>query len=112
MHLNHSLLPNRDSRVSSLQTGDFFLAKAPGRWVGALWRSMYPCSGFATASGCIFRPVTNGVGFLLSSNPRVHIGSGTETRAASIDIRWPSGMVQSVTDVAADQFLKIEGHPK
>jgi hypothetical protein len=83
----------------------------PGHCVGALWRFLYLSSGFATASGCIFHPVTNGVEFLLSSNPRVHIGSGTETVAASIHIRWPSGTVYSVTDVSADQFLKIEGHP-
>ncbi len=94
-----------------MPTGDFFLAKVPGRWVGALWRSLHSRNELATASGRIFYAVTNGVGFLPSRNRRVRIGSGTGSKAASIEIRWPSGVVQSVTDAAAYQFLKIEGHP-
>lgn len=98
--------------MNSLRTGEFFLAKALGRWIGALWRSLYFCSGIATPSGCILHPVATGVGLLTSSGPRVHFGSGTESKVASIDIRWPIGIVQAVTDVAPDQVLKIEGPPK
>ena len=51
--------------------------------------------------------VSPSVGFLSSSDPRVHIGLGTETRAASIEVRWPGGGALTLKDVAADQFLTI-----
>jgi hypothetical protein len=47
-----------------------------------------------------------------SRDPRAHFGSGTESKVNSIDIRWPSGIVQTVRDVASDLVLKIEGPPK
>jgi enediyne biosynthesis protein E4 len=49
------------------------------------------------------------VGLLSSRDPRLHLGRGTESKVASIEVCWPSGIVQTVTDVAADQILKIEG---
>jgi hypothetical protein len=42
-----------------------------------------------------------------SSDRRVHFGMGSETRAALVEITWPSGIVQRLENVAADQFLKI-----
>jgi enediyne biosynthesis protein E4 len=65
-----------------------------------------------TPSGCIFDPVTTSVGLFPFSDLRVHFASGTESKAASIQVRWPSGTVQTVKDVAADQILKIEGPQK
>ena len=47
------------------------------------------------------------MGFLSSSDPRVHIGLGPETRAASIEVRRPGGGTITLKDVAADQFLTI-----
>jgi hypothetical protein len=98
--------------VNSLRTGDFFFAKVFGRWVGALWRSLYFCSGIGTASGCVFHPVMTGVGLFSSDEPRVHSGSGKQSKVASIEIRWASGIVQTFTNVAADQVLKFEVRPK
>ena len=43
-----------------------------------------------------------------SSDRRVHFGLGTEKSAASLEVRWPSGVVQTLKDVPADQILKIE----
>ena len=37
----------------------------------------------------------------------VHFGLGPDTRAESIEIHWPSGRVQTLHDVAADQVLKV-----
>jgi hypothetical protein len=112
MHLNHSLLPDCDSRVSSLRTGDFSVVKARGHWEGDLWHSLSFCNGMANPSGCIFHPVTAGVGLSPSSDLRAHFGSGTESRVNFIDIRWPSGIVQTVREVASDLVLKIEGPQK
>jgi hypothetical protein len=36
----------------------------------------------------------------------VHFGLGSDTRADSIEIRWPSGVVQKFQNVGADQVLK------
>jgi hypothetical protein len=61
-----------------------------------------------TPSGRTFsNHVTVSVGFLSSSDRRVHFGLGQETRAAAIEIRWPSGTVQQLSDVAADQILDV-----
>ena len=62
-----------------------------------------------TASGrVLYNHVSVSVGFMSSSDKRVHFGLGQETKMASIEIRWPSGIRQVLKDVAADQFLKVD----
>ena len=62
-----------------------------------------------TASGrVLYNHVAISVGFMSSSDKRVHFGLSDETRIASIEIRWPSGIQQVLKDVAADQFLKVD----
>jgi hypothetical protein len=62
-----------------------------------------------TASGrVLYNHVSVSVGFMSSSDKRVHFGLGGERQIRSIEIRWPRGRVQQVTGVTADQFLKIE----
>jgi hypothetical protein len=62
-----------------------------------------------TASGrVLYNHVAISVGFMSSSDKRVHFGLGAETKIASIEIRWPSGIQQVLKDVAADQFLKVD----
>jgi enediyne biosynthesis protein E4 len=62
-----------------------------------------------TLSGrTLYNHVTVSVGFLSSSDRRVHFGLGPETRVASIELRWPSGIVQTLKDVPADQILQVE----
>jgi hypothetical protein len=51
--------------------------------------------------------VTTAGSYLSSSDKRVHFGLGRDT-VASIDIRWPSGTVQRLKDVRADQILRVE----
>lgn len=67
-----------------------------------------------TPSGrTLYNHVTVSVGFLSSSDRRVHFGLGKETSAASIEIRWPSGLLQTLANVSADQVLKLEEpHPE
>jgi hypothetical protein len=48
------------------------------------------------------------VGFMSSSDRRVHFGLGSETSAATVEIRWPGGAVQTLKNVASDRILKIE----
>ena len=62
-----------------------------------------------TASGrVLYNHVAISVGFMSSSDKRVHFGLGPETRISSLEIRWPSGTVQTLKNVSADQFLKID----
>ena len=62
-----------------------------------------------TRSGRIlYNHVTVSVGFMSSSDRRVHCGLGQETGVASIELRWPSGVVQTLTDVRADQIHQVE----
>jgi hypothetical protein len=47
-----------------------------------------------------------------SSDKRVHFGLGAETAIASLEIRWPSGIVQTLKKVRADRILKITEPPR
>ena len=62
-----------------------------------------------TASGrVLYNHVAISVGFMSSSDKRVHFGLGAESGVKSIEIRWPSGIIQELKDVKADQFLKVD----
>ena len=62
-----------------------------------------------TASGrTLYNHVAISVGFMSSSDKRVHFGLGADTKIAAIDIRWPSGTQQTLRNVTADQFVKVD----
>jgi enediyne biosynthesis protein E4 len=62
-----------------------------------------------TASGRhLYNHVTTSVGFMSSSDRRVHLGLDKENAIDSIEISWPSGIVQRLNHVSADQILKID----
>src|SRR5690349_8542609 len=60
-----------------------------------------------SASRTQSRCVTNCVGYASSSDLAAHFGLG-EDRKASLEIRWPSGAVQKLGEVDADQRLQVE----
>lgn len=55
-----------------------------------------------------FATVTTAGSYLSSSDKRLHFGLGAATKADTIEIRWPSGIRQTLHDVAANQILRIE----
>jgi hypothetical protein len=61
-----------------------------------------------TAKGSQWATVTTAGSYLSSSDKRVHFGLGPETIVRTIDIRWPSGIRQTMKDVRVDQILKVE----
>jgi hypothetical protein len=62
-----------------------------------------------TRSGrVLYNHVSVSTGFMSSSDKRVHFGLGSEKRIASIEIRWPRGAVQTLKNINADRFLKVE----
>ena len=62
-----------------------------------------------TSSGPALRNhVSVSTGFLSSSGRRVHFGLGSNQAAKTVEIRWPSGAVQTLTNIHADTIVKIE----
>jgi enediyne biosynthesis protein E4 len=61
-----------------------------------------------TSAGPQWETLTTSVGYLSSSDPRVHFGLGKDTTAQSIEIRWPSGILQTLKDVQADQYVMVD----
>ena len=62
----------------------------------------------ATAEGAQYATVTTAGSYLSSSDKRVHFGLGSASAVQSLEIRWPSGTVQTLKDVAGDRVVEIE----
>jgi hypothetical protein len=52
--------------------------------------------------------VSTAAGYACSSDARVHFGLGASKTIREIEIKWPNRVVQTLTNVAADQILTIE----
>jgi hypothetical protein len=52
--------------------------------------------------------VTTSTGYGCSSEKTVFFGLGKDSEARSVEIRWPSGVIQKLNEVRADQFLELE----
>jgi hypothetical protein len=61
-----------------------------------------------TKSGAQYNHVTTAVGYASSSAGPVHFGLGHDTQADVVEIHWPSGIVQNLKNVPADQIVKIK----
>jgi enediyne biosynthesis protein E4 len=61
-----------------------------------------------TSVGSQFVTVSTAGSYLSSSDKRAYFGLGTATIAKSIRIRWPSGIIQTLENVRADQILKVD----
>jgi hypothetical protein len=62
-----------------------------------------------TASGrVLYNHVAISVGFMSSSDKRVHFGLGGETQVGSIEIRWPRGITKILRSVHADRIVSID----
>ncbi|NKB67364.1 MAG: hypothetical protein GKR89_09915 [Candidatus Latescibacteria bacterium] len=53
------------------------------------------------------RQVKAGSGYLSSSQRAVFFGLGKQQRAERLEVHWPSGAVQVLEDLAADQMLRL-----
>jgi hypothetical protein len=61
-----------------------------------------------TATGSQYVIVTTAGSYLSSSDKRAHFGLGANTVAKSIQIHWPSGILQTLENVRADQILAVD----
>jgi hypothetical protein len=60
-----------------------------------------------TANGVQFNAATTAVGYNSSSDKRVYFGLGNATVVDRIELAWPTGVKQVLTNVTADQVLTI-----
>jgi hypothetical protein len=60
-----------------------------------------------TRSGAQWNMVTTAGSYESSSDRRVHFGLGQSERADEIEIRWPSGNVQTLKNVQGDRVLDV-----
>ncbi len=61
-----------------------------------------------TAAGSQWVTVSTASSYLSSSDKRAHFGLGKDAVAQSVEIRWPSGIMQTLHNVAADQILTVD----
>jgi hypothetical protein len=54
------------------------------------------------------RDIKAGSSYMSQNDLRAHFGLGTAARADRIEVVWPDGRMESVTDVAANQIVTIE----
>jgi hypothetical protein len=55
-----------------------------------------------------YNHMTTSVGYASSSDGPVHFGLGQEIKADSIEITWPSGVIQILRNVPADRILHVK----
>ena len=61
-----------------------------------------------TETGAVqYNQATTAVGYASASDKRVHFGLGDDEGIREVELRWPSGEVQVLEDVAADQVLDV-----
>ena len=61
----------------------------------------------STSHGDQYNEATTAVGYNSSSDKRVHFGLGDATVIDKIELAWPSGVKQILTNVKADQILTV-----
>ena len=60
-----------------------------------------------TNAGTQYNHQTSSVCYASSTLGPVHFGLGADTRANVVEVHWPSGIVQTLENVHADQVLKV-----
>src|SRR6266478_8809754 len=49
-----------------------------------------------------------GMGYMSASDPRIQFGLGKRTKIESLEITWPSGQVDRLTNVPIDQIIAVK----
>jgi enediyne biosynthesis protein E4 len=61
-----------------------------------------------TTHGTQYWTVSTTGSYLSSNDKRAHFGLGADSVARTIEIQWPSGIRQTLTDIAGDHVVKID----
>ena len=90
----------------------------PGHWINiALQGTKSNRDGIGarikvvTKAGTQYNHQTSSVCYASSTLGPVHFGLASESKALKIEITWPSGIVQSLENIAADRILKVKETP-
>jgi hypothetical protein len=65
-----------------------------------------------TKSGAQYNHMTTSCGYASSSAGPVHFGLGANTSVDQVEIHWPSGIVQTLKDVAGDRVVVVKESAK
>jgi hypothetical protein len=61
-----------------------------------------------TKSGAQYNHMTTSAGYASSSAGPVHFGLGANSSADLVEIRWPSGIIQQMRNVPANQLVMVK----
>jgi hypothetical protein len=61
-----------------------------------------------TAAGPQWYTITTASSYLSSGDVRAHFGLGKDDMVKSTEIRWPSGIVQTMRDLKGDRYLTVD----
>jgi hypothetical protein len=61
-----------------------------------------------TKAGSQFNHMTTSTCYASSSAGPVHFGLGADAKASAVEIRWPSGIVQTLENVAGDRVMQVK----
>jgi len=61
---------------------------------------------YMTGQKQIFDVSTAG-SYLSSSDPRIVVGLGTAKAVKSVEVRWPSGRVQTIANPPVDRYMRV-----
>ena len=49
----------------------------------------------------------SGGSYLSQNDTRLHFGLGRREKADRVEVRWPDGVIETLTDVAANRFVTV-----
>lgn len=49
-----------------------------------------------------------GMSYMSASDPRIHFGLGKRVKIESLEVTWPSGIVDKINGIAANQFVTVK----
>jgi hypothetical protein len=61
-----------------------------------------------TSAGTQMVTVSTAGSYLSSNDKRAHFGLGKDAVASKVEIRWPSGIVQTLTNVKGDRIVQVD----
>ena len=62
-----------------------------------------------TSQGFVqFEQAKGGGSYMSASDPRIHFGLGKRTKIESLEITWPSGQIDRLTNVPTDQIITVK----
>lgn len=110
-----------DGRIDAVTTSmdvnaELWMNRSPGtnHWLGIALRGIKSNRDgigarikVVTAAGAQYNHQTSSVCYASSSLGPVHFGLGEEKVAKTVEIIWPSGIVQNLSNIKADQILHV-----